>query len=234
MNIKISTVFINHGLCHRSCFSVSILPFFLLSLLFPAGKAISESEGTLNLVPNGDFSKSENAVPLYWECSGNPKSVTQSLKVSEIEGNQCAVLACTRFEGKTSGWDHVMAAQDGGIKLEKGKTYEFSCRARAENLVGRNVSVMIQDTDGWHPCGFSTELPLAQTWQTYKRLFKASRNVDKTARLQFWFTETGTLYLDDVRIVMLPDERIEFTEIVPDLNSKNLVPNGSFELGKAG
>ncbi len=56
----------------------------------------------------------------------------------------------------------------------------------------------------------------------------------RPAGSRFWFTETGTLYVADVRILECGDEDAEFTDVVEGSNSRNLVPNASFELGDSG
>jgi hypothetical protein len=59
--------------------------------------------------------------------------------------------------------------------------------------------------------------------------------VDKASRLQFWFTETGTLWVDDVQIVPVSGIDLTFTQrIEPVAGSRNLLPNGSFEAGTDG
>lgn len=192
----------------------------------------AQETGPENLVLNGDFSRIKDGKPVLWVISGDPQTVTQILDVVYDNGNPCAKLTCTRCEGK-GGWTHAMIAQI-GVKLEQGRSYEFSCRVRGEGIKGRNVSVMIQDTTGWHPCGLQTELPLADSWNTYQRVFKASRSTHQPTRLQFWYNEPGTLYLDDVSIVEIGKQRVEFADVVPDVGAKNLIPNGSFEAGRSG
>jgi hypothetical protein len=203
----------------------------MLGLVMTGAPLLAQDGG--NVVVNGDFSETKDHTPIGWETSGDPKTTTQAFSIVEEDGNPVAKLACTRCEGK-GGWTHAMICQVGGVKLEKGKSYEFSCRARAEGLASRNVRVMIQDTDGGHPCGFRTELSLAETWGEFRHVFKASRSAHKSTRLQFWFNEKGTFYLDDVRIAEIASGKAEFTYVVPDIGSKNLVPNGSFEAGRAG
>ncbi len=209
-----------------------VLLVIAAALLAPAAAPVC-AQDAVNLVVNGGFSEIEDGKPVGWETSGDPKTTTQTLSIVKEDENPFAKLSCTRCEGK-GGWTHAMICQLGGVKLEQGKSYEFSCRARAEGLASRNVRVTIQDTDGWHACGFRTELPLAETWGEFRHVFKAARSAHKSTRLQFWFSEKGTFFLDDVRIAEVAAGKVEFTYVVPDIGAKNLVPNGSFEAGRAG
>jgi hypothetical protein len=186
----------------------------------------------VNLVANGDFSQVRDGRPVRWQAAGNAH-VTQRLDAFSEGGNPCAKLTCTRWE-PGGGSSHAMLAQVGVVKLEKGKYYEFSCRARAEGILSRRVRVAIKDTSEWHECGLSTGLRLTSAWQVYRRTFQATSTVDGASRLQFWFTEPGTFYVDDVRLVETAVQRLEFTDVVPATASRNLLGNGSFEVGAAG
>jgi len=203
--------------------------------LLAAFQATSLAEGAdmKNLVPNGDFSEVRLNSPAGWESSGDEQNVNLQLEVVFEDGNPCAKLTCTRCDG-SGGSNHAMLAQIGGAALEQGKFYEFSCRARAEGLAGRTVAVGMRDTGDWADCGLTTGLVLGQSWKEFRTAFKATRSVGETGRLQFWYTEPGTFYLDDVRIVEMEVGEIEFTDIVVPTGGKNLVPNGSFEVGGAG
>jgi len=205
----------------------------LLVLLLAFSDPISRSAKSLNLVANGDFSRVENGRPVGWAISGDPNHVDQTLQVISEKGNPCARLQCTRFEG-AGGYIHAMVAQEGVVRLEKGKSYEFTCRARAEGIASHSAMVAIQDTSLWEGCGLHSGLTLDRRWRSYRFVFRATRSVEKTGRLQFWFLETGTLYLDDVRLTEIEEARVEFTDVVPPRGGKNLIPNGSFEAGSTG
>ncbi|HOW70029.1 MAG TPA: hypothetical protein PKY77_05450 [Phycisphaerae bacterium] len=186
----------------------------------------------VSLVRNGAFSIVKNDKPEGWQIAGD-EHVTQRLDVEMVGGNPCAKLTCTRCEGK-SGASHAMLAQVGLVSLEKGKVYEFSCRARAEGLAGGNVNVAINDTRSWESCGLQAGLPVTPAWQEFRRVFRATASVSQTSRLQFWFNEPGTFYLDEVRLLEVAGQPIEFTDTIVPAGGRNLVPNGSFELGAAG
>jgi len=207
------------------CAGAALVPFIRTS---PLAQALEAK----NIVLNGDFSQIEKGKPVGWNTSGD-QNVAQTLEIVSDQGNPCAQLVCTRCERKT-GASHAMIAQVGIVRLEKGKYYEFSCRARAENIRGQTVHVAINDMKEWEPCGLSAELRLDKSWREFRRVFAATRSVDKTSRLQLWYWEPGTFHLDDVRIAEISEQEVEFTDVVPRSGGKNLVPNGSFEIGGAG
>ena len=197
----------------------------------PLGAAGAEP---VNLVANGDFSQVADGKPAKWAASGNARDVTQTLEVvKDADGRPCVKLSCTRFE-KSGPDSHAMLAQVGVVTLAKGKTYEFSCRARAEGIKSRAVRVALSETKPWGPTGLFEELPVGGAWRSYVRVFTATQDVGPSGRLQIWFAETGTLYIADVRIVEYQAQDVEFTDLVRAAGGKNLVPNGSFEVGAAG
>jgi len=169
----------------------------------------------VNLVANGDFSQAADGKPEKWAASGNPRDVTQTLEVvKDADGKPCAKLSCTAFE-KRGADSHAMLAQVGVVALAKGKTYEFSCRARAENLKSRAVRVALSETKPWGPTGFQEEIPVGGAWRACRRVFTATQDAGPTGRLQIWFAETGTLFITDIRIVEYQAQDVEFTDLVP-------------------
>ncbi len=208
----------------------------LLALIFlaPASWAWAQAGAPANLVLNGDFAQAKDGRPESWTTSGNAKDVEQTLTLGKDEaGRPCAVLACARCD-RTGPASHAMLCQIGGAHLVKGRLYEFSCRLREENLRGGSVSVALQDTKGWVQVGLHAEFGVGPAWKPVKTMFVAERDVAETGRLQIWFTEPGTLWVADVRIVEAPKVEAEFTDVVADLGTRNRVFNSSFELGAAG
>jgi len=186
-----------------------------------------------NLVKNGDFSRLEDGRPVGWAAAGDPEAVTQELTVAYEDGNPCAKLVCTRCEG-TGGARHAMITQLGQVRVERGRHYELSCRMRVEGMRGRTVSVGLRDTADWQSVGLSRTLHVSGQWRECRVPFEAESSVGETGRLQFWFDEPGTLYLDDVRIVEFAPDEVVFTDTVAPGTGRNLLPNGSFELGMVG
>ncbi|MCY2950686.1 MAG: hypothetical protein NTU53_01760 [Planctomycetota bacterium] len=187
-----------------------------------------------NLIANGDFSQSTNGQPTHWQTAGDSNVVTQTLTLAKDPANQpYALLTCSRFAKQTPS-AHAMLAQVGLVQLTKGRTYEFSCRARCANLTGRSVSIAITDTKVWANCGLQSQLPLSTSWQSCKRVFRATQSVGPSSRLQIWFNETGSLEIADVRLVEYADQETVFTDTVFKSFGKNLIPNSSFEVGSSG
>ena len=202
-------------------------------LAFPA-VALAQSAEPVNLVANGDFSQVADGQPEKWSASGSRVNVTQTLRVEkDTDGHPFARLVCTRCE-RPGGDNHAMLAQNGQVTLIEDRLYQFTCRMRATGLASRTISVAVQETQGWLPSGLFTEFTLTPAWQPYTTMFRATRDVGLTGRLQIWFTEPGTIDVADVRIVEVAVQKIEFTAAIVPGSNKNFVPNGSFELGGAG
>ncbi|MDR3691152.1 MAG: hypothetical protein P4L46_17355, partial [Fimbriimonas sp.] len=202
----------------------------LSACLILSGQAASANAP--NLVDNGDFGRISQGIPDNWEATGNREHVNQSLRRTIDEGTPCALLSCTRFDGGGPD-DHAMIAQIGRVGLVAGKTYAFSCRARQRGMLGGAVSVAISDTSVWANCGLNLDLEVGSRWRAYHGFFKATRTVKATTRLQFWYTESGDLYLAEVRIAESSIPASRLTDVVVPSESRNLVPNGDFGLGEA-
>ena len=209
-------------------------PAVLFLLLAVPATLTAQPLEPVNLVSNGDFSQAVNGKPEKWSTSGSPANVSQSLSVEkEADGKPFARLVCTRCE-RHGGDSHAMLAQNGVVNLATDHLYQFSCRMRATGLASRTVSIALQETQGWLSSGLSSEFTVGPSWKPYKITFRAVRDVGPTGRLQIWFAEPGTLDVADVRILEAASQKIEFTDVVAPTGGKNLVPNGSFELGGAG
>jgi len=215
----------------RRAMSSQLAAVLLACALAPAVRAGEAAPP--NLVANGDFAQVTGGAPDRWQAAGDA-SVAQTLRAArDADGKPFAQLICTRFERRTPS-SHAMLAQVGLAPLAKGKLYEFSCRMRAEGLRGHSVSVALVDTKPWTNAGLQEEFPVGSAWRTYRRPFHAAQDIGPTARLQIWFTEPGTLSVADVRIAECTESEMEFTDLVPAADGKNLVANGSFEVGASG
>ncbi len=174
-----------------------------------------------------------NGQPRDWETAGDTAIVTQELRVTTAaDGKRHAQLSCTRFERQTPS-AHAMLAQVGQVHLVKGGPTSSPANCEPKGLPGGASPIAISDTGNWQNCGLQTSFPLGSAWKTCRRIFRATRDVGPTSRLQIWFTETGTLYVADVRIVECRDEDAEFTDVVARLRQQEpLCPMASFELGE--
>jgi len=186
--------------------------------------------GGANLVANGSFEELRGGVPIHWEAAGDD-AVKQKLSAAAGKvGQRCAELHCSAYSHRGPA-SHAMLAQVSKVALRKGQMYRFSCRLRAEGLRSRYVRVAISDTSKWANCGLQGGFALARSWRKFEIYFTASRTVHASSRLQFWFAETGTLWVDDVRIVPVSHLKRAFTRRIEPGSGKNLLPNASFECG---
>ncbi|MBM4019983.1 MAG: hypothetical protein FJ288_16955 [Planctomycetes bacterium] len=219
-----------------------VLPALLAAAAAAAGESAPPSPGqgpaapgrspAANLVANGDFSQVEGGRPVGWKAEGDAAVEQALFAARDAEGRPVARLACTRFDARSPA-SHAMLAQ-AGVRLDKGRLYEFSCRTRADGLRGGAVQVALQDTRRWANTGLHLSMPAGPAWQTHKQFFIATQDVGPESRLQFWFAETGTLEVADVRLAEAARQEVEFADLAPPPAGKNHVYNGSFELGGAG
>jgi hypothetical protein len=187
-----------------------------------------------NLVANGDFRLATGGKPDRWVAEGDAKDVTQTLRAAaEPDGTPSARLECTRCDPRSPS-SHAMLALVGGVSLVKGRMYEFSCRMRAEGMKGGSVDVALSDTKTWTNAGLYASLGVGAAWKAHRRVFTATQDFGASGRLQIWFHETGTLCVAGVRIAECAQQEVAFTKLAPPSETKNLVFNGSFEVGKSG
>ncbi len=185
-----------------------------------------------NLVTNGTFEEIADGKIAGWEAAGD--GVTMALAPDAGRtGGHSARLACTGFThgGPSS---HAMLAQVGRVAVKKGERYTFSCWVREEGLRSRQVDVALKSTEDWNDCGLAAPLAVSRTWKRIELPFVATRDLAARSRLQLWYRETGTLWVDDVAIVPTPPVRAEFTDAFGPGGSRNFLANGSFEAGPAG
>jgi hypothetical protein len=203
---------------------VILIYFLIVSLCYLNAKE------TINLIRNGDFSQIKDNKILDWQPFGH-SAVKQKLTVFYDKGNPCAKLTCTKFERK-SGSSHALIGQIGlAYPLKKGKLYELSCRMKAENILSHSVVVQIRNTKTWGNGGLNKGVTVGKDWRKYTFKFWATDNLNENSRVSAQFVETGILYLDDMKLVELPEPEIKFTNLAPETNSKNLILNGNFRVG---
>ena len=198
-------------------------PAVLLCLSSAVLPALAQEQQEQNLLVNGSFEDVTERNPSNWSLSthGNDANLTA---VELPDGTRALKLECTRFE---RGW--VIAAQDGVVKIAKGQWYSLSFRARAEDLRG-GCRVAIYQREPWQSCGLVRGFVPGDVWQDYEMGFEGALDADDT-RFEFYFSATGALFLDEVRLVAA--ERPLPEAALPPAPGKNSVRNASFELGKA-
>ncbi len=186
-----------------------------------------------NMVVNGSFEVDEDndgVADGWFYAPGAPREQAPSVKLYREAGKVgkwCQVVQCTAFEK-----GHVMLAQTGTVAVEPGKEYEVSFWAKGRGL--SRVNVAVQETKTWRHVGLWRSFRPPRRWRRFRFRFVANRAAHETTRLQFWFTSTGTLWLDDVAVVALgKPPAAEYVIRWPD-GRKNCLPNASFELGPSG
>ncbi|MGD0110407.1 MAG: carbohydrate binding domain-containing protein [Armatimonadota bacterium] len=213
-------------------FSIVIAIFALCLLVAPLHAAEP------NLVLNGNFAvdSDNDGMADNWAFSGDANVKVTWARDAGAHGGYSQKLTCTSIVG-TGPATHAMLAQVNTISLKKGHWYRLSFNARGE-IPSTAVSVAIRQMDTWEDCGLSDVFRVRPEWHPEQFVFRATQDIATNTRLQIWFTEVGTLWLDDVRLVELSGEPAEaerrFTEVVPPTDSKNLIPNSSFECGTSG
>jgi hypothetical protein len=187
-----------------------------------------------NLVANGSFEQSQRnpGAPDDWSAAGNRAIHQQLTQDTGRDGQRCAKLACTEFNG--DGPDsHAMICQTGKVSVRQGQWYRMTFWAKAEGIKGGAVEVALTDTRRWENAGLEEVFSPGAQWARFEFLFRARGDLPASgSRLQFWFKGTGTLWLDDVELT----ESVGGLQWFPQISTegvKNFVPNSSFECGTA-
>jgi hypothetical protein len=187
-----------------------------------------------NLVSNGSFEELDHRTGAlaYWASAG-ASTVKQQL-TAEVgqDGRRCAMLQCTAFVGDGPS-HHAMLAQSGRVAVRRGQWYRLSCWARGEGIKAGAVNVGLRNTRPWEDVGLSDAFTPRAKWERFAFFFRCTHDLEApNSRLQFWFTSTGTLWLDDVQLTEWKEGQQWYPQI-PTAGVKNFLPNSSFECGAA-
>ena len=169
----------------------------------------------------------------YWQFSGNDSVVASWERDGGFDGMFSQKLTCTDFESVSSS-SHAMLAQVNTLNLEKGKWYRISFGAKQSRIPGRTIQVAISNMMEWNNCGLSVAFRATGEWKRYEFTFQATETISDNVRLQFWYTSTGTLWLDDISLEPSEPVARKFSELALPSDSVNLVSNSSFECGTSG
>ena len=215
--------------------------WFLILISFLAGLVVITIIGhninaeEYNMLKNGSFEEDINndGMADYWQFSGDSGVTATYARDDGFKGKYSQKLICTRFE-YLSPASHAMLCQLNTIQLEKGRWYKISFNAKQEGIKGRAVQVALSNTKSWSNCGLQESFRVSKEWKQFEFVFQATETITDNTRLQFWYTSTGTFWLDDVQLE--PSEPVvrRFLEIVPPTDAVNLIPNSSFECGASG
>lgn len=209
----------------------SLLPITLIVGIACSAGAVQ----TQNMVINGGFEQDTDGDGMadHWQFAGDKGvTVTWGRDVG-FTGRFSQRLTCTQFTNLSSA-SHAMLCQLDTLKLQKGKWYRISFAAKQQRIPGQVVYVGISDTKSWYDTGLHESFRVPVEWKEFEFVFQATQTITEHIRLQFWYTSTGTLWLDNVRLEPCEPIRKRFTDVAPSTTAVNLLPNSSFECGAAG
>jgi hypothetical protein len=188
-----------------------------------------------DMVRNGDFELDTDGDGMAdaWQFSGDRGILVTWARDAGFHGPFSQKLQCTQFTGTTSA-SHAMLCQLNTLQLEKGRWYKISFAAKEQGIPGGGVNVAISDTRVWQNCGLSESFRARPNWREFEFVFQATRTISDHTRLQFWYTSTGTFWLDHVRLEPSEPVQRRYTEVLAPAPGVNLLPNSSFECGTSG
>lgn len=140
---------------------------------------------TSNLLTNGDFENGETP----WNFMASGAQAQGSVNNGEYE---------TAVSSPGSENWNVQFTQS--VRLEQGKTYRISFKARAESP--RSIEINVGQNGGAYTSYMgATQVQLGTAMETYMQTFIMSSPSDESARVEFNSgTESGKWYLDDVTL----------------------------------
>jgi hypothetical protein len=190
---------------------------------------------TANMVSNGDFEQDVDRDGLadQWQFAGDEAVTATWARDQGYAGRFSQKLTCTGF-ASLSPASHAMLCQLDTVKLEKGTYYKISFAAKQQGIPGRAVHVAISNTRSWTNCGLQESFRASSEWKKFEFVFRAAQRISDNVRLQFWYTSTGSLWLDEVMLERSEPVTKRFLEVVAPAGSVNLLPNSSFECGTSG
>ena len=119
----------------------------LLLAFFVAGQLCYAAE--TNLVANGSFELSQRkpGAPDDWAAAGNASVVQQLMLDTGRDGQRCAKLACTAFDGDGPDF-HAMLCQVGKVSVRRGQWYRLAFWAKVRSFEGADRAVVRVSPDG--------------------------------------------------------------------------------------
>ncbi len=128
----------------------------------------------------------------------------------------------------------VTLRQD-AIALNVSDPYTLSFWVRGADISGRTVRVILDDDSGHPYIALAEAVYATSEWKHYTFSFQWWLNQAPTrAALKFTLAEHGTLWIAGVEIVCEAHPAARFNPRVSAAESRNLVPNSSFETGSDG
>ncbi len=199
----------------------------LLVLATTSGLAGAQAAVT---IANYDFEQADptGKLPANWVYI-EPKDGDGFLTLGEgRKGGRSAQVTCTR---RDQGWGPGFG-QVGVVAVKGNQWYELRFWARAQGLYN-GAFVALRDTTNWQANRLWQQFYPSSSWREFKYKFHSRRELPaKVSRLQFSFDSTGTLWVDDVRLLQAQPEKP--ANLLDVAGRKNLLPNSSFEVGSFG
>ena len=195
-----------------------------------------------NLMANGSFEQVEpgrRAWPVGWRTGGKMENDLIMTQDAGPEGRKALKLVCNKFV-PGSPTSLVMAVTRGPwVNLKKGQAYRLTWFAKAaavnpESDPPFSAKVDIGRNNPWK-MEFGKSFRVYSYWKRYETEFESPD--DLTAdndRLAFYTWTTGVLWLSDVSLVEIPETPMQWLPQIDARNVTNLLPNSSFECGRAG
>jgi hypothetical protein len=203
-------------------------------LIAMTASSLCSGQGT-DMIRNGDFELDTNGDGMAdsWQFSGDKGVIVNWARDAGFTGQFSQRLQCTQFTS-TSSASHAMLCQLNALQLEKGQWYKISFAAREQGIPGGGVQVAISDTQLWQNCGLDESFRARLAWREFEFVLQATATISDHVRLQFWYTSTGTFWLDNVRLEPSAPVPQRYTEVLPQTSGVNLLRNSSFECGAGG
>jgi hypothetical protein len=203
-------------------------------LIAMTASSLCSGQGT-DMIRNGDFELDTNGDGMAdsWQFSGDKGVIVNWARDAGFTGQFSQRLQCTQFTS-TSSASHAMLCQLNTLQLEKGQWYKISFAAKEQGIPGGGVQVAISDTQLWQNCGLDESFRARLAWREFEFVFQATATITDHVRLQFWYTSTGTFWLDNVRLEPSTPVPQRYTEVLPQTSGVNLLRNSSFECGAGG
>jgi len=183
------------------------------------------------MIKNGSFEEDAdgNGMADHWQFAGDKDIVVTWGRDTGYEEQFSQRLTCTSFTSRNPA-SHAMLCQVGTLNLKKGQWYKISFAAKQKGIPGRAVQVAISNTKSWTNCGLQESFRVSSEWKSFEFVFRATQTISESIRLQFWFTSTGTLWLDEAQLQPSEPVRKKVLEMIEPLGSVNLLPNSSFRV----
>ena len=189
-----------------------------------------------NLIQNGNFEldADEDNVPDYWKTRGSINILQKLTLGPGREGGHSAQLLGERFLDTGSN-AHFMLTQKEIVSLEKGKYYKLTFWAKQSGIRTGTISVGLRSSKNHGKCGFDVMINVKRDqWQKFEYVFKTTCDCSSNCDLQFWYRETGILWVDDVELENTTSQSYKPANIQSCIACKNFIYNSGFECGLDG